>query len=114
MENIIYNELLIRGYNVDVGVVECVARDQNGRNIRKRLEVDFVCNQGSRRYYIQSAFAIPDQEKMHQEQNSLVRIGDSFKKIIVVKDHIKPWRNEEGILVMGIMDFLLNQDSLDW
>ncbi len=114
MENIIYNELLIRGYNVDVGVVECVARDQNGRNIRKRLEVDFVCNQGSQRYYIQSAFAIPDQEKMHQEQNSLVRIGDSFKKIIVVKDHIKPWRNEEGILVMGIMDFLLNQDSLDW
>ena len=77
------------------------------------MEVDFVCNLGSRRYYIQSAFAIPDQEKMEQEQNSLVRIDDSFKKIIVVKDRIKLWRNEKGIVVMGIMDFLLNPDSLD-
>lgn len=113
MENIIYNELLIRGFNVDVGVVEHSERDDNGKVIRKRLEVDFVCNRGNQRYYIQSAFAIPDSDKMNQEKNSLVRIGDSFKKIIVVKDRIKLWRNEEGIVVMGIMDFLLNPNSLD-
>ena len=113
MENIIYNELLVRGFNVDVGVVEHVEKNEDGKVVRKRLEVDFVCNLGSRRYYIQSAFAIPDQEKMEQEQNSLVRIDDSFKKIIVVKDRIKLWRNEKGIVIMGIMDFLLNPDSLD-
>lgn len=113
MENIIYNELLIRGFNVDVGVVEHSERNEKGKVVRKRLEVDFVCNCGSRRYYIQSAFAIPNQEKMEQEQNSLVHIDDSFKKIIVVKDRIKLWRNEKGIVVMGIMDFLLNPDSLD-
>lgn len=113
MENIIYNELLIRGFNVDVGGVEHSERDDNGKVIRKRLEVDFVCNRGNQRYYIQSAFSIPDSDKMEQEKNSLVRIGDSFKKIIVVKDRIKLWRNEEGIVVMGIMDFLLNPNSLD-
>lgn len=113
MENIIYNELLVRGLNVDVGVVEHSEKDGNGKSVRKRLEVDFVCNRGSKRYYIQSAFAIPDAQKMDQEQNSLVRIGDSFKKIIVVKDRIKLWRNEEGIVIMGIMDFLLNPDSLE-
>ena len=113
MENIIYNELLIRGFNVDVGVVEHSERDENGKVVRKRLEVDFICNRGNQRYYIQSAFAIPDSSKMHQEQKSLVHIGDSFKKIIVVKDRIKLWRNEEGIVIMGIMDFLLNQNSLD-
>lgn len=113
MENIIYNELLIRGFNVDVGVVEHSERDADGKVVRKRLEVDFVCNRGNQRYYIQSAFAIPDSGKMQQEQKSLVNIGDSFKKIIVVKDRIKLWRNEEGIVVMGIMDFLLNPNSLD-
>ena len=113
MENIIYNELLIRGFNVDVGVVEHAEKNEEGKVVRKRLEVDFVCNLGSRRYYIQSAFAIPDLGKMEQEQNSLVRIDDSFKKIIVVKDRIKLWRNEKGIVIMGIMDFLLNPDSLD-
>lgn len=113
MENIIYNELLVRGFNVDVGVVEHAEKNEEGKVVRKRLEVDFVCNRGSRRYYIQSAFAIPDRIKMEQEQNSLVRIDDSFKKIIVVKDRIKLWRNEKGIVVMGIMDFLLNPDSLD-
>ena len=113
MENIIYNELLVRGFNVDVGVVEHAEKNEEGKVVRKRLEVDFVCNCGSRRYYIQSAFAIPDREKMEQEQNSLVHIDDSFKKIIVVKDRIKLWRNEKGIVVMGIMDFLLNPDSLD-
>lgn len=113
MENIIYNELLIRGFNVDVGVVEHSERDENGKAVRKRLEVDFVCNRGNQRYYIQSAFAIPDSSKMLQEQKSLAHIGDSFKKIIVVKDRIKLWRNEEGIVVMGIMDFLLNPNSLE-
>ena len=113
MENIIYNELLVRGFNVDVGVVEISERNENGKPVRKHLEVDFICNQGNRRYYIQSAFAIPDREKMQQEQNSLVHIPDSFKKIIVVKDNVKLWRNEEGIVVMGIMDFLLKTDSLD-
>lgn len=113
MENIIYNELLVRGFNVDVGVVEITERDESGKPARKRLEVDFVCNKGNRRYYIQSAFAIPDREKMQQEQNSLVHIPDSFKKIIVVKDNSKLWRNEEGIVIMGIMDFLLKADSMD-
>lgn len=113
MENIIYNELLVRGFNVDVGVVEHAEKNEDGKVVRKRLEVDFVCNRGNRRYYIQSAFAIPDRAKMEQEQNSLIHIDDSFKKIIVVKDRIKLWRNEKGIVVMGIMDFLLNPDSLD-
>lgn len=113
MENIIYNELLVRGFNVDVGVVEITERDESGKPARKRLEVDFVCNKGNRRYYVQSAFAIPDREKMQQEQNSLVHIPDSFKKIIVVKDNSKLWRNEEGIVIMGIMDFLLKADSMD-
>ncbi len=113
MENIIYNELLVRGFQVDVGIVEHSECDGKGKLVRKRLEVDFVCNRGSQRYYIQSAFAIPDSEKMNQEKKSLVHIGDSFKKIIVVKDRIKLWRNEEGIVVIGIMDFLLNPNSLE-
>ncbi len=113
MENIIYNELLVRGFNVDVGVVERSECDENGKMIRKKLEVDFVCNRGNQRYYIQSAFSIPDNDKMQQEQKSLVHIGDSFKKIIVVKDRIKLWRNDEGIVIMGIMDFLLNPNSLE-
>ncbi len=113
MENIIYNELRVRGFNVDVGVVEHSEKNKEGKVLRKRLEVDFVCNLGSRRYYIQSAFAIPDKEKMEQEQKPLNRTDDSFKKIIVVKDRIKLWRTEKGIVVMGIMDFLLNQNSLD-
>ncbi len=113
MENILYNELLIRGYNVDVGIVEHSERNAEGKVVRKRLEVDFVCNKGNKRYYVQSAFSIPDREKMEQEQNALVHIDDSFKKIIVVRDSIKLWRNEKGIVIMGIMDFLLNQESLD-
>lgn len=113
MENIIFNELLIRGFNVDVGVVEHSVRDETGSIVRKKLEVDFVCNRGNQRYYIQSAFAIPDREKMEQEQNSLVRIGDSFKKIIIVKERVKLWRNENGIVIMSIMDFLLKPNSLE-
>lgn len=113
MENIIYNELVIRDFNVDVGVVQFSMRDGNGKLIRRQLEVDFVCNKASRRYYIQSAFAIPDSNKMKQEKNSLLRIDDSFKKIIIVKDAPAPWYTEEGVLVMGIYDFLLNRNSLD-
>lgn len=108
MENIIYNELIVRGYNVDVGVVEI---REGGE--RKQLEVDFVCNQGSKRYYIQSALNIDTREKNEQESKSLNNIGDSFKKIVVVKDDIKLWRNEKGILIIGIQEFLLNKNSLD-
>ena len=114
MENIIYNELRSRGYKVDVGMVETRGKDKNGKIVRKQLEVDFVVNQGSRRYYIQSAFAMPTPEKEEQESASLLKIDDSFKKIIIVKEDIKPKRNEYGILTIGIMDFLLNKDSLDY
>lgn len=114
MENIIYNELLVRGFSVDVGVVEHMATGTDGRRTTKRFEIDFVCNKASMRYYIQSAFSIPDEVKMRQEKNPLLRIDDSFKKIIVDKDTLKPWRTDEGILVMGLQDFLLKENSLDW
>ena len=114
MENIIYNELQTRGLHVDVGMVETREPDKNGRLIRKQLEVDFVVNQGSQRYYIQSAFAMPTLEKEAQESASLLLINDSFKKIIIVKDDIKPKRNEEGILTIGLKDFLLNKNSLNY
>ena len=114
MENIIYNELRTRGLRVDVGMVETREPDENGRLIRKQLEVDFVVNQGSQRYYIQSAFAMPTIEKEAQESASLLLINDSFKKIIIVKDDIKPKRNEKGILTIGLKDFLLDKNSLNY
>lgn len=114
MENIIYNELRTRGYHVDVGMVEERTTDRNNKTIRKQYEVDFVANQGNRRYYIQSAFAMPDEAKTRQETASLTRIDDSFKKIIVVKDDIMPKRDENGIVTIGIMDFLLQPDSMDY
>ena len=113
MENIIFNELKVRGYNVDVGVVVMNEVDKNGKKVRKQLEVDFVCNKGSKRFYIQSAYALPDKEKMAQEQRSLVKTGDGFKKIIITKDAVAPLYNEEGILVMSVYDFLLNPDSME-
>lgn len=113
MENIIFNELKVRGYNVDVGVVVMNEVDKNGKKIRKQLEVDFVCNKGSKRFYIQLAYALPDKEKMEQEQRSLVNTGDGFKKIIITKDAVAPLYNEEGILVMSVYDFLLNPDSME-
>ena len=113
MENIIFNELKVRGYNVDVGVVVMNETDPAGKKIRKQLEIDFVCNKGSKRYYIQSAFAMQDEKKMQQEQRSLVNTGDGFKKIIITKDAIAPLYNEEGLLVMSVFDFLLNPDSMD-
>lgn len=113
MENIIFNELKVKGYSVDIGVVVMNESDRTGKKIRKQLEIDFVCNKGSKRYYIQSAFALPDEKKMDQEQRSLVNTGDGFKKIIITKDAIAPLYNEKGILVMNIYDFLLNPDSMD-
>lgn len=113
MENVIYNELIARNFNVDVGIIAATGKDNDGKSVRKQLEVDFVCNKGSKRYYIQSAFSIPDREKMEQESNSLLRIDDSFKKIIVVKDLPAPTYTEDGILVISVYDFLLNSNSLD-
>lgn len=113
MENALYNELVYRGYSVDVGVVEHVDRDVDGRRHREQLEIDFVCNMASRRYYIQSAFAIPDAEKMEQEQRPLVSTGGSFKKIIVVRNRVKPWRNDRGVLIMGLTDFLVDPTLID-
>ncbi len=111
MENILYNELRVRGYNVDVGIVGN-KKYLDGKTIRQQYEVDFVVNEGSNRYYIQSAFAMPDIEKERQEKTSFSLINDSFKKIVVVKDDIKPKRDEQGILSIGLLDFLLNKDSL--
>jgi hypothetical protein len=113
MENIIYNELRLRGFQVDVGVVMKRVRTPEGIQEKNQLEIDFVANMGSRRYYIQSAFNIPDEEKRAQEKASLMNINDSFKKIIIVKDVIKPTYDEDGILTMSIYDFLLNEHSLD-
>ena len=113
MENILFNELVARDFGVDVGLVCVAGKDSNGKSVRKQLEVDFVCNKGSKRYYVQSAFAIPDDAKLQQESNSLLRIDDTFKKIIVVKDTPAPWYTEDGILVISVYDFLLNADSLD-
>ena len=113
MENIIYNELITRGYNVDVGMVEIKKQDKDGKWIRVQLEVDFIANLGSKKYYVQSALSIPDREKEIQESRSLTNINDSFKKVIVVKEHIMPRRNEDGILTIGLFDFLLKEDSLD-
>jgi len=106
-----FNELISRGYNVDVGLVEHNMVSEDGEKIRKQLEVDFICNQGSKRYYIQSALHIGTKEKMEQEQKSLVRIDDSFKKII--GSIAKVWQNELGIVIIGLQEFLLNKDSLD-
>ena len=108
MENIIYNELLIRDYNVDVGVV-----DIREGNLHKKLEIDFVCNQGNKRYYVQVALNIDTRERNLQESKPLNNIGDNFKKIIVVKDTIKHWITEDGILIIGVQEFLLDKNSLD-
>ena len=113
MENIIFNELKIRGFNVDVGVIVQNDTNEKGNSIRKQLEIDFVCNKGSKRYYIQSAYAIPDQAKMEQEERSLMLTGDFFKRIIITKDTPAPYYNESGVLIMNIYDFLLNENSLE-
>ena len=114
MENIVYNELLVRGYNVDVGIVDVFAKNSEGKRVHKQLEVDFVVNQGSQRYYIQVAYDMTSEEKQTQELNSFRNIPDSFKKIVIVNGTKKPWRNEEGFVIMGMKYFLLNADSLEF
>ncbi len=114
MENIVYNELLVRGYNVDVGIVDVFAKNGEGKRVHKQLEVDFVVNQGSQRYYIQVAYDMTSEEKQTQELNSLRNIPDSFKKIVIVNGTKKPWRNDEGFVIMGMKYFLLNTDSLEF
>ncbi|MCX4323949.1 MAG: ATP-binding protein [Lachnospiraceae bacterium] len=113
MENIIYNELRLRGFQVDVGVVQKRSRNKEGGQEKKQLEIDFVANLGSKRYYIQSAFSLPDKEKEEQEKTSLLNVNDSFKKIIIVKDVIKAKHDENGIVTMSIFDFLLQENSLE-
>ena len=113
MENVIYNDLKRRGFDVDVGVVEYSSRDNAGKKSRKQLEVDFVVNRGSQRYYIQSALTVADPEKRRQEIESLIRIPDSFRKIVVVRDHMNPWHDDNGILYMGVEQFLLDEKAID-
>ncbi|MBP3506125.1 MAG: ATP-binding protein [Lachnospiraceae bacterium] len=114
MENIVYNELLVRGYNVDVGIMDVFAKNSEGKRVHKQLEVDFVVNRGSQRYYIQVAYDMTSEEKRTQELNSFRNIPDSFKKIVIVNGTKKPWRNEEGFVFMGMKYFLLNSDSLEF
>lgn len=113
MENVIYNELRMRGYSVDVGVVPIVEKDPAGKAIRKQLEVDFVCNLGSARYYIQSAYSIPDEDKRTQEIRPFRKIGDSFKKIVITKDIVPMYYDDYGILTLNIYDFLLDPASIE-
>lgn len=112
MENVVYNELLYRGYSVDVGQVES-RRRVDGGDVRRQLEVDFVANRGSERVYVQSAYQIPDDEKRAQEKASLLGIGDSFKKVLLVGGRTPRYYDEDGILTMGLLDFLLDPGSLD-
>ena len=112
MENVLYNDLIRRGMNVDVGVVEYNTKDADGKKIRKQLEVDFVVNQGGKRFYIQSALSIAAPDKKEQEIESLKRIPDSFSKMVVVRDYLKPWQDENGITYVGIEQFLLNEELL--
>ena len=113
MENIVYNELCNREFNVDVGVVEYCYKDENKKSKRSQLEIDFVANKGSKKYYIQSALTVSEEEKRQQEVRSLNRVGDSFKKIVVVKDNIIPWHDDDGILYIGIEQFLLDETAMD-
>ncbi len=113
MENIIYNELCVRDFNVDVGIVEYCYKDAEKKSKRAYLEIDFIANKGSKKYYVQSALTVADEEKREQEIRSLKRVGDSFKKIVVVKDNIIPWHDDDGILYIGIEQFLLDDNAMD-
>ena len=114
MENILYNELLVRGYAVDIGAISTTETDSSGKRQQVSLEIDFVVNRGSQRYYIQSAFEMPSAEKIAQEKRPLLKVPDSFKKMILVRDMIAPKRDEQGIVTMSLFDFLLDQNSLNW
>lgn len=113
MENIIYTELRSRGYRVDVGVVETFETSAEGKTVRKQLEIDFIANKGNKKYYIQSAFEMPTEEKIKQEKKSLNKLNDSFKKFVIVKDDIKTEIDEDGLITMGVFEFLLNENSLE-
>ena len=112
MENAIYNELRYRGFSVDIGNVEINGVDKKGTKVRRMLEVDFVCNQGYKRCYIQSALSLPDKEKMQQEMGSLLHIDDSFMKYVITGDIIKKYQNDDGIVLMNVFDFLLDKESV--
>ena len=113
MENVIYNELRMRGFLVDVGMIEAWKKDKKNQKVRRNLEIDFVANKGNQRYYIQSAFSIPDDEKKEQEEASLKAIKDAFKRIVILRDDIMPYHDEKGFLIIGLLDFLLDPNSLD-
>lgn len=113
MENVIYNELKMRGFSVDVGNLTIVENGKEGKPVKKQLEVDFICNKGSKKYYIQSAYMLGTEEKMAQEIRPFLKINDFFKKIVITSDTPKPFYSDEGILMMNVYDFLLNPDSLE-
>ena len=113
MENVIYNELRMRGFRVDVGNLTVVEKDKEGKPVKRQLEVDFICNKGSKKYYIQSAYMLGTVEKMEQEIRPFLKINDSFKKIVITSDTPKPFYSDDGILMMNVYDFLLNLDSLE-
>ena len=114
MENMIYNELVTRGFSVDVGIVPVVEKDENNKPKRKQYEVDFVANSGSRRYYIQSAFEVPSGDKRQQETQSFRKIGDGFKRVLIQNAPVVPWHDDNGILTISLTDFLLMEGALDW
>ena len=113
MENVIYNELRMRGYSVDVGNLSITEADKTGKLVKKHLEVDFICNKGSKKYYIQSAYMLGTEEKMEQEIRPFLKINDSFKKIVITSNTPKPFYTDDGILMMNVYDFLLKKDSLE-
>ena len=113
MENVIYNELRMRGFHVDVGNLTVVEKGKDTKPVKKQLEVDFICNKGSKKYYIQSAYMLETEAKMAQEIRPFLKINDSFKKIVITSDIPKPFYNDQGILIMNVYDFLLNADSLE-
>lgn len=113
MENVIYNELRMRGYSVDVGNLSIVEQEKDGRPVKKHLEVDFICRKGFKKYYIQSVYMPGTAEKMKQEIRPFLKINDSFKKIVITSDTPKPFYTEEGILVMNVYDFLMDENSLE-
>ena len=113
MENVMYNELCLRGYSVDVGVVEINERQENGKYVRKQIEVDFVCNKADERVYVQSAFSIPTTEKRQQEERPLVNVGDGFRKVVVTKDNVIRHNDENGILIMSLQEFLMDDGALE-
>ena len=113
MENVVYNELCLRGYSVDVGVVEINERQEDGKYVRKQIEIDFVCNKADERVYVQSAFSIPTTEKRLQEERPLRNVGDGFRKVIVTKDNVIKHNDENGILIIGLQEFLMDDRALE-